>query len=73
MKVAQRENEQRVFVAWQTAAFAGAAVFGKLPEWQHVQLRMRETDGQQSFEDMRAQLETLSQVTGYPLNTMGTA
>jgi hypothetical protein len=61
-----------VFLAWQTAAFAGSAVFGKLPEWQSVLMRIRSKD--QSFDDMRAQLETLSRVTGFPLQQVqGTA
>jgi hypothetical protein len=63
-----------VFLAWQTAAFAGSAVFGKLPEWQSVLMRIRGANGNQSFDDMRAQLETLSRVTGFPLQQVqGTA
>ncbi len=61
----KQEHHRDLFLAWQTAAFCGSAFVGKLPDFQVVLLKMKA--GRQSFDEMKAQLSTLSQLTGFPL------
>lgn len=37
----RHEHQRDVFIAWQTAAFVGAAMVGKLSEWSEVLNRLR--------------------------------
>lgn len=55
-------------MAWKTADLTGAAFVGKLPPLDRV-LAKRTTD-QQSFEQMKAQIEQLSRITGFPMRTV---
>lgn len=51
----KREQVRDMFMAWQTAAFVGAANVGKLPEWQQVMLRM----GPRSSQSLRLEAELI--------------
>jgi hypothetical protein len=65
MQRAKSEFERDVVRAWHTAVFSGAAFVGKLMPLNDVLNRMRTEE--QNFHEMKTQLQTLSQLTGFPL------
>lgn len=62
----KREHQRDLFIAWQTAAFVPSALVGKMPDFRTVLARV-EGRKDQTFEEMKAHLMTLSQLTGFPL------
>lgn len=59
--------ERDVARGWFTAAFVGAAFHGKLPSLSTVMDRIRNSGKRQTFDQMKAQLMNLSQLTGFPM------
>lgn len=63
-KRAQFDRERDMVLAWHTAAFKRVE---KMPSLHTVLMRMRMSGGAQTFEQMKANLQMISQLTGIPI------